>query len=190
MSDNSNCERCGRSIAFNSGLGSWEHHERGITDHEAKLDLTERDNNNEFMPAALSAPVVKASLRCPDCAEPVTKLNTGGYVHDYAAIGEKLAYMKPSVVMANPVLIDDSCAEIMVTAEVGSYDTTELVPMDHRVPVNATIKFAAVNAAMVVYFQEELDRSPDWVERDWATVRWHGERQRCGCPTCRYHFGE
>lgn len=169
------CEHCEQPVKFDGIDGMWHHVDPQINTHQAKLDLRGREQG-EMGPTTLE-PEEVVRLRCNDCGESVTPLETGGYIHNYTAIGDKLRFVHPEVIEAKDELLKSlvCSSSFLLTATSGSYDSTHLEALD-KIHV-----YKAVNAAMIAAFYQELEANPGL---DWADIRHMRERKRCGCLTC------
>ncbi len=112
-------------------------------------------------------------LRCTKCAERVVAFkskSTGRtrYHHDYESIGAKMRLMRPEDVM-DPLrftytLVCDSPVLSRVTT--GTYDGRGVAKFNREKRRNI---FKAINAAMVLYFFDELANDPT---AGWATIKY------------------
>ncbi len=112
-----------------------------------------------------------ACLRCPECSEPVVELSTGGYIHDYSAIGYKALFLHPDVVNDRENLLRTLvCSRpLMTTGISGTYDNLGGHDIEtYNGPLNRVQVYKVVNAAMVAAFQTELEENPGL---DWSDVR-------------------
>lgn len=178
------CRHCDQPINFNSASGMWLHVNTAITGHAAQPP---KESRGEAGPDNMYAQL-PVRLRCTKCAEPVKPLQMKGYIHDYPAIGEKLKFVRPEIVLTKLNMKRDLVCDgaIVDSAEAGSYDNLQPVksnPLSTGAMDLDTRRYKAINAAMTVYFYEELTAANG--EADWFDIRYRNHQQ-CDCPTCKF----